>query len=112
MIIKLYYYSVRKILINKFKLISFGKFKKILYFIYLNLYKFINCIVLKNQYMHFFINKENIICFLKFLKNNFFLLNNQLIDFFVVDNLELIINQRNRIEFIYVLLSNFYNTRI
>jgi NADH:ubiquinone oxidoreductase subunit C len=112
MVIKLYYYSVRKVFLNKVKLLSFLKFKKIMYFLYTILYKYVNSIVLKNQYLHLFIDKKHIINCFTFLKYNVFILCNQLLDFFVVDNLELIINQKNRIEFVYVFLSNFYNIRI
>jgi NADH-quinone oxidoreductase subunit C len=89
----------------------FKKIKIFIYFFYINLYKFFNTIGIIYDYIFFFINKSNIWLFSFFLKN-FILFGNsiQLIDFTIVDKLNLI--KKYRFEYLYVFISIFYNIRI
>lgn len=76
-----------------------------------NLKKYINFLVIKNYQIHIFLNKDDIfnVCF--FLKNSIFTFCNQLLDITVVDRIEFLQNGL-RWEYVYVLLSTYYNLRI
>jgi len=80
-------------------------------YLLLNLKKYINFMLIKNQQIHIFIDKEYIFetCF--FLKNSIYVFCNQLLDMTVVDRIE-ILRDGYRWEFVYVLLSTYYNLRI
>jgi len=80
-------------------------------YLLLNLKKYINFMLIKNQQIHIFIDKEYIFetCF--FLKNSIYIFCNQLLDMTVVDRIEFL-KDGYRWEFVYVLLSTYYNLRI
>jgi len=80
-------------------------------YLLLNLKKYINFMLIKNQQIHIFIDKEYIFetCF--FLKNSIYVFCNQLLDMTVVDRIEFL-RDGYRWEFVYVLLSTYYNLRI
>jgi NADH:ubiquinone oxidoreductase subunit C len=90
---------------------SFKRIQKIVFFITNNLNKYINFVLIKNNQINIYLNKENILNVSFFLKNSSFLLCNQLLDITIIDRLEFLKNGY-RWEFIYVFLSTYYNIRI
>ncbi len=67
-------------------------------------------LVKKNGYIHIFL-KNNCLDIVYFLKNNVFFSVTQLLDFTVVDRLEMDIKKNKRFEFVYVFVSTMYNFR-
>jgi len=68
-------------------------------------------LIRKNNHIHIFL-KNNCFDIVYFLKNNIFFSLNQLLDFTVVDRLEMAIKKNKRFEFFYVFLSTIFNHRI
>jgi len=68
-------------------------------------------LIKKNNHIHVYLNSNNL-DIVYFLKNNCFFSLNQLLDFTVVDRLEMAIKKNKRFEFIYVFLSTVFNYRI
>lgn len=68
-------------------------------------------LIKKNNHIHVYLNNNNL-DIIYFLKNNFFFSFNQLLDFTIVDRLEMAIKKNKRFEFIYMFLSTIYNYRI
>lgn len=68
-------------------------------------------LIKKNNHIHVFL-KNNCLDIVYFLKNNIFFSLNQLLDFTVVDRLEMAIIKNKRFEFIYVFLSTIFNYRV
>ena len=68
-------------------------------------------LIKKNNHIHIFL-KENNLDIIFFLKNNSYFSVNQLLDFTIVDRLEMAIKKNKRFEFIYVFLSTLFNHRI
>lgn len=68
-------------------------------------------LIKKNNHIHVFL-KSNYSNIIYFLKNNIFFSLNQLLDFTVIDRLEMAIKKNKRFEFIYVLLSTNFNCRV
>lgn len=68
-------------------------------------------LIKKNNHIHVYLNSSNL-DIVYFLKNNCFFSLNQLLDFTVVDRLEMAIKKNKRFEFIYVFLSTVFNYRI
>jgi NADH:ubiquinone oxidoreductase subunit C len=75
-------------------------------------YKDIACFLLKkNNYISIFLKKSNLdISY--FLKNSMYLFFNQLLDFTVIDRLEMLIKKDKRFEFVYLFTSTSFNFRI
>jgi len=99
---------------------SFLKFEKLHYLVLINryvlrlykiLYKFMYLFMVKNGFINIYIYKEHVYSVLFFLKNNVFCNCVQLLDFTVVDGLELSPWLFNRYEYIYLILSLNYNIR-
>jgi len=103
------YYYFKKFDNNYFYLLKF--FKSSLY-LYFSLFKYIYSILIKYDNLNIFIKKEYLYNFIYFLKHNAYFNCRQLLDFTVVDNLELSTWFFNRYEYIYLLLSLTYNIRI
>lgn len=68
-------------------------------------------LIKKNNHIHIYL-KENNLDIIFFLKNNCYFSINQLLDFTIVDRLEMAIKKNKRFEFIYMFLSTLYNYRI
>jgi len=68
-------------------------------------------LIKKNNHIHIYL-KNNCFDIIYFLKNNIFFSLNQLLDFTVVDRLEMAVKKNKRFEFIYVFLSTIFNYRI
>ena len=110
MLLNLFHIYKKKLKLN-LSLVSFNILQNLSFFLILNMKKCINFLLIKNNCINIFIKKEYIfdICF--FLKNSLFIFCNQLLDFTLVDKIEFVkINYRW--EFVYVLLSTFFNKRI
>ncbi len=92
-------------------LFSIKIYKNLSIFLILNLRKYINFILIKDNQLHIFINKDFIFetCF--FLKNSLYTFCNQLLDITIVDRIEFL-KDGYRWEFIYVFLSTYYNLRL
>jgi len=69
-------------------------------------------LIKKNNHIHIYLNNDNSLDIIYFLKNNFFFSLNQLLDFTIVDRLEMAIKKNKGFEFVYVFLSTIYNYRI
>lgn len=110
MLLNLYHIYKKKLKLN-LSLISFNVLQNLCYFFILNMRKCINFVLIKNNCINIFIKKEYIfeVCF--FLKNSLFIFCNQLLDMTLVDRIEFV-KTNYRWEFIYVLLSTFFNKRI
>jgi NADH:ubiquinone oxidoreductase subunit C len=67
-------------------------------------------LVKKNGYLHIFL-KKNSLDVINFLKKSLFFSVTQLLDFIIVDKLEINIKKNKRFEYIYVLLSTNLNFR-
>lgn len=67
-------------------------------------------LVKKNGYIHVFL-KNNCLDIVYFLKNNVFFSVTQLLDFTIVDRLEMGLKKNKRFEFVYVFVSTMYNFR-
>lgn len=92
---------------------SLYKSKVLSHLILNNLYKMVDSVLLKNNQIHIYLNNyNNVFNVLFFLKNNMYFSFNQLLDFTVVDRLEMPIKKNKRFEFIYILISTYYNFRI
>ena len=110
MLLNLFHIYKKKLKLN-LSLVSFNILQNLSFFLILNMKKCINFLLIKNNCINIFIKKEYIfdICF--FLKNSLFIFCNQLLDLTLVDKIEFVkINYRW--EFVYVLLSTFFNKRI
>ena len=103
------YYYFKRFDNNYFYLSKFLKSGLYLYYI---LVKYIYSILVKCDNINVFIEKEYLYNFMYFLKHNVYFNCSQLLDFTVVDNLELSTWFFNRYEYIYLLLSLTYNLRI
>jgi NADH:ubiquinone oxidoreductase subunit C len=68
-------------------------------------------LIKKNNHIHIYLNSNNL-DIIYFLKNSCFFSLNQLLDFTIVDRLEMAIKKNKRFEFIYVFLSTLFNYRI
>lgn len=68
-------------------------------------------LIKKNNNVHIFL-KNNCLDIVFFLKNNLFFSVNQLLDFTIVDRLEMAIKKNKRFEFIFVFVSTVFNHRI
>jgi len=68
-------------------------------------------LIKKNNHIHIYL-KNNCFDIVYFLKNNIFFSLNQLLDFTIVDRLEMAIKKNKRFEFIYVFLSTLFNYRV
>jgi len=99
--------------IKKKKIIKFFKNSyQLAKFLSIVFFKDISSILVKkNKQIHVFLKNT---CFdiIFFLKNNVFFLINQLLDFTIVDRLEMAIKKNKRFEFVYVFLSTVFNYRI
>lgn len=87
-------------------------FKIFSYFLLKNFFNDINFIILKKYYINIFLKNNNVFDIIFFLKNSIFFSCDQLLDFTIVDCLELAVNKNKRFEFVYVLVSTHYNLRI
>lgn len=111
MLILLYYNFRRRLKINKF-ILSFKKYKFIIYNIYKLWLNFLFCIILKSNYIYIYIKNINFLNLFFFLKNTFFLNCIQLLDIIIVDRLEMKLIKGKRFQFIYILLSLVNNIRV
>lgn len=74
--------------------------------------KDIACILVKKEsHIHVYLNSNNL-DIIYFLKNNVYFSFNQLLDFTIVDRLEMSIKKDKRFEFVYMFLSTVNNYRI
>jgi len=80
-------------------------------FLLKNLKKYLNFILIKNYQLHLFLNSDSILNVIYFLKNSIYIFCNQLLDITVVDRIEFL-QDGLRWEYVYVLLSTYYNLRI
>lgn len=87
-------------------------FLKKLHLLKKNFIKDIACFLIKkNNNISIFLKKNNLnISY--FLKNNIFFYCNQLLDFTIIDRLEMSIKKNKRFEFVYLFLSTILNLRI
>jgi NADH:ubiquinone oxidoreductase subunit C len=107
----LFNYIFNKRIKYNVSLFSLKLFQNLSVFLILNLKKYLNFILIKDNQIHIFINKDNIyeVCF--FLKNSLYTFCNQLLDLTIVDRIEFL-KDGYRWEFVYVLLSTYFNLRI
>jgi len=103
-----YYYFIK--IIENYNFVK--KIQKNGIFLHQLLYKYIYSIVIQANCITIFINKLYLYEIIFFFKNNLYFCCNQLLDFTIVDCLELSIWHFYRYEFIYYLLSIYYNIRI
>ena len=76
-----------------------------------NFIKNITCFLIKkNNTISVFV-KKNYFNIIKFLKNSMYFSFNQLLDFTIIDRLEMSIKKDKRFEFVYLLLSTIFNFR-
>ena len=68
-------------------------------------------LIKKNNHIHIYLNNNNL-DIIYFFKNSLFFSLNQLLDFTIVDRLEMAIKKDKRFEFIYILLSTVFNYRV
>jgi NADH:ubiquinone oxidoreductase subunit C len=76
------------------------------------LYHNISCVTILNKHIHIFVKDGCAFDILKFIKFDCFLSYTQLVDFIIVDKLEILSKSDYRFEYIYVLNSTVYNLRI
>lgn len=110
MLLNIFYIFKKKLRLN-LSLFSFSILQSLSFFFIFTMRKCINFLLIKNGCINIFIKKEYIydVCF--FFKNSLFIFCNQLLDITLVDRIEFI-KTNYRWEFIYVLLSTFFNKRI
>lgn len=77
-----------------------------------NFNKDIACLLIKKNNNILIFLKKNIFNIITFLKNNIFFSLNQLLDFTIVDRLEMSIKKNKRFEFMYLFVSTVWNYRI
>ena len=110
MLLNIFYLFRKKLKLN-LSLISFNILQNLSFFFILNMRKCINFLLIKNGCINIFIKNEYIfdVCF--FFKNSLYIFCNQLLDIILIDRIEFI-KTSYRFEFIYMLLSTFFNKRI
>lgn len=92
---------------------SLKKIRLLSMLLFHNLYKYVENILFKVGQIHVFLkNPENILKTIFFLKYNCFFLCNQLLDFTIIDRIEMPIKENKRFEYIYIILSTYYNIRV
>lgn len=91
---------------------NYKNFQWLSLYIFNNIKLFTNCILLKPDAIHIFINKCYIYEVVQFFKINLFTLCNQLLDLTIIDKVEMPLKNKDRFEFIYMLISTVYNLRI
>jgi len=80
------FYSLLKVVNKFFYLLKFLKMSLLLYKCF---YKYLDNVLVKKNSVQLFVNKLNVYNMLNFLKNSFYFNCGQLLDFTVVDRLEL-----------------------
>jgi NADH:ubiquinone oxidoreductase subunit C len=110
MLINLTYLFYKRLNFN-INLLSMQLLQNLPLFLVSNLRYYLNFILIKDSQLHIFVRKDFIyeVCF--FLKNSVFTFCNQLLDITVVDRIEFL-RSGYRWEYVYMLLSTFYNLRI
>lgn len=110
MLINLTYLFYKRLNFN-INLLSMQLLQNLPLFLVSNLRCYLNFILIKDSQLHIFVKKDFIyeVCF--FLKNSVFTFCNQLLDITVVDRIEFL-RSGYRWEYVYMLLSTFYNLRI
>ena len=87
-------------------------FLKNLFLLKNNFNKDIACLLIKKNNNILIFLKKNIFNIVSFLKNSIYFSFNQLLDFTIVDRLEMSIKKNKRFEFVYLFVSTVWNYRI
>lgn len=91
---------------------NYAKTFFLMHHIYFSIYNFLTFVMIKDKCINLHIISDDLLKVLKFLKYDCYLMCQQLLDLIIVDRLELINVSDYRFEYIHVLNSVSYNTRI
>jgi len=99
-------------MIDKINNINNNLFLKNLFLLKTIFNKDIACLLIKKNNNILIFLKKNNLNIINFLKNNVYFSFNQLLDFTIVDRLEMSIKKNKRFEFVYLFVSTFWNYRV
>jgi len=103
---------LRIIMDNILNNVNNNLFLKNLFLLKNNFNKDIACLLIKKNNNILIFLKKNIFNIVSFLKNSIYFSFNQLLDFTIVDRLEMSIKKNKRFEFVYLFVSTVWNYRI
>lgn len=103
---------MRIIMDNILNNVNNNLFLKNLFLLKNNFNKDIACLLIKKNNNILIFLKKNIFNIVSFLKNSIYFSFNQLLDFTIVDRLEMSIKKNKRFEFVYLFVSTVWNYRI